>query len=400
MSVPTSNLYNFVAQALENKYLIKYFYPYGEKGFGNIVTNWEDKQPNAFVDCLMDQPTLICHDQEPLDFDLYSDKELEKEIHMSDWLENKNAMHPRIFSDWKRGSWKDLNLRWDIGNNCTNFWILLHSELDSPEVKKYEDTGLFKCAYWWAHAPIAIDWYRFARYDSRLLKQSQDVKANFLVYARGTTGKRTYRKTFLEALEHVESVQVGSFNEYEITGDNSATYDPYDFAHTHCSVVLETVYDRIHLTEKTLRPLACGHPFLLLNGAGALEKIREYGFKTFQPYINESYDKEPNPNKRMQMVLNEMRRINSATEKYQHWIWNGCEEIANYNKRLFFDDKFIWRVKTELRRTVREHGMPTLSHKLLRKLSCMKSRKYRHTMDQVKRRKRAELYLQLKRGIV
>tara|TARA_B100001057_G_scaffold64716_1_gene58453 strand:- start:400 stop:1575 length:1176 start_codon:yes stop_codon:yes gene_type:complete len=391
MSVPTNNLYNFVTQALENKYLVKYFYPWGEKGFGNIVTNLDDKQPNAFVDCLQDKPTVICHDQEPLDFDMYSDEQLEKQVH---------TMDPQIFKEWNKGSWKDLNLRWDIGNNCTNFWILLHSELDSVEIKKYEDTGLFKCAYWWAHAPIAIDWYRFARYDNRLRRESQDIKSNFLVYSRGTTGKRAYRKIFLESSRHIESVQVGSFKQYEISGDNSATYDAYDFAHTNCSVVLETVYDRIHLTEKTLRPLACGHPFLLLNGAGALEKIREYGFKTFQPYINESYDKEPNPNKRMQMVLNEMRRINSSSEKYQRWIWNGCQEIADFNKSLFFDDKFLWRVKTELRRNVRAPGMPKLSHKLIRTLSVMKSRERRHTMNQVKRRKRVELYLRLKRGIV
>ena len=59
MSIPTYNLYNFVAQALENKYLIKYFYPWGEKGFGNIVDNCEDIQPDAFDECLHDQPTII-----------------------------------------------------------------------------------------------------------------------------------------------------------------------------------------------------------------------------------------------------------------------------------------------------------------------------------------------------
>ena len=143
-------------------------------------------------------------------------------------------------------------------------------------------------------------------------------------------------------------------NSDTIDSESSAVYDAYDFAHTNCSIILETVYDqRIHLTEKTLRPIACGHPFMILNGPGALEIIRSYGFKTFQPYINESYDKELGPMKRMDMVLKEMRRINNASEKYQQWIWNGCAEIAEYNKKLFFDDKFIWRVKTELRRTVR-----------------------------------------------
>ena len=339
MSVPTSNLYNFVTQALENKFLIKYFYPWGEKGFKNIIDNEEDSRPNGNYN---DLSVLICHDQEPLDFDLYSDQQLPDLTYNLD------------ISKAIKKEYKDLNLRWIDPFNRSNYWVLLHSELNSPQVIQYESTGLFRCAYWWSHALIALDWYRFARYDNRLTDKSQPIKANFLVYARGKTGKRTYRKLFLEHLQHINSVQLGSIDPTAVvTSDSSATYNPQDFAQTRCSIVLETVYDqRIHLTEKTLRPLACGHPFLILNGPGALETIRSYGFKTFQPYINESYDKEQSPTKRMDMVLREMRRINSESEKYQKWIWEGCAEIAEHNKKLFFDDKFIWRVKTELRRNV------------------------------------------------
>ena len=46
MSVPTNNLYNFVTQALENKFLVKYFYPWGQKDFKNIVDNYEDLRPS------------------------------------------------------------------------------------------------------------------------------------------------------------------------------------------------------------------------------------------------------------------------------------------------------------------------------------------------------------------
>ena len=344
MSIPTNNLYNFVTQALENQYRVKYFYPYGQKLFKNLIDNIEDQDP---YEKPREQNILLCHDQEPLDFDLYNDDQFKKQQLQLETLV------PDLQKALAKGV-KDLNLRWIHPTHKAKYWTLLHSEINSPEIVKYESSGLFKCAYWWAHAPLAIDWYRFARYDTRLQRQSQDIKANFLVYAQGTTGKRAYRKLFLEHLEHIDNVQLGSFKDYTITGDNSATYDAYDFAHTNCSIVLETVYDqRIHLTEKTLRPLACGHPFMILNGPGALETIRSYGFKTFQPYINESYDKEQGPMKRMDMVLKEMRRINNSSAKYQQWIWDGCQQIAEHNKRLFFDDKFIWRVKTELRKTVR-----------------------------------------------
>jgi len=348
MSVPTNNLYNFVTQALENKFLVKYFYPWGQKDFKNIVDNYEDLRPSEVN--YLEMPVVLCHDQEPLDFDLYNDEVFQKQL--------PDVKHNPVIKDEvelaiENGD-KNLNLRWIDPLNKSNYWVLLHSELNSPQVIQYESTGLFKCAYWWSHALIALDWYRFARYDNRLTDKSQPIKANFLVYARGTTGKRAYRKIFLEHLQHINSVQLGSIDPTAVvTSDSSATYNPQDFAQTRCSIVLETVYDqRIHLTEKTLRPIACGHPFLILNGPGALETIRSYGFKTFQPYINESYDSEQDPGKRMNKVLAEMRRITNSSEKYQKFIWDGCAEIAAYNKQLFFDDKFIWRVKTELRRNV------------------------------------------------
>lgn len=341
MSIPTYNLYNFVAQALENKFLIKHFYPWGEKKFVNLINNEEDKIPNVIYKKI---PVVLCHDQEPLHFDLYTDDNLKEQL---------SSMPEDIQTYYRDKKAKNLNLRWTHPNHRAETWILLHSEINSPEVEKYQNTGLFKCAYWWSHAIIARDWYRFAEYDNRLIRQSQDIKANFLVYARGTTGKRAYRNLFLEQLKSIKSVQLGSINKQNVSSQTSAEYNPIDFVHTNCSIVLETVFDRIHLTEKILRPIACGHPFIILNGAGALETIRSYGFRTFQPYIDESYDREQSPAKRMEMVISEMHRINNASAKYQKYIWDGCKEIAQYNKRLFFDDKFIWRVKTELRQTVR-----------------------------------------------
>ena len=365
MSIPTYNLYNFVAQALENRFIIKYFYPWGEKGFKNIIDHTSDNINGETYAQVFDKigmyhktqikddvsiPKLICHDQEPLDFDRYSDDELMKEI--------DQIHHPeyllKFINKAKSAGFKNLNLRWIGPTYNSAQWVLLHSELNSPEVVKYQNTGLFKCAYWWSHAIIARDWYRFANYDNRLTDKSQPIKANFLVYVRATTGKRKYRKIFLNHLDHIDNVQVGSINKQPVSSTTSAEYIPEDFAQTRCSIVLETVYDqRIHLTEKTLRPIACGHPFMILNGPGALETIRSYGFKTFQPYINEDYDSEQDSEKRMNKVLIEMRRINNSSEKYQKYIWDGCAEIAAYNKKLFFDDKFLWRVKTELRRTVR-----------------------------------------------
>ena len=385
MSIPTNNLYNFVAQALENKFLIKYFYPWGEKGFGNIVDNCEDKTPNNQYRNISSIPVVLCHDQEPLDFDLYSDAQ----VQLTDW--GKQC---------KQWGYTNLNLRWNNPTDCNQFWTLLHSERNSPDIDRYESTGSFLCAYWWSHALIARDWYRFALYDNRLVRQGQDIKANFLVYARGTTGKRAYRTQFIELLKQIPNVQLGSIDEQVVTSDTSAEYTPNDFTGTNCSLILETVIDRIHLTEKTLRPIACGHPFILYNGSGALETLRSYGFHTFHPYIDESYDKEINPTKRMHMILQEMNRINLSSKKHQEYIWKGCQEIASHNKSLFFNDKFLWHIKTELQKNVRTLPNSKVDFRRIRQMHVGYGREYRLGLKPQTRRDRVERYLKLKSASV
>jgi len=368
MSIPTNNLYDFVHQVLESKFLLRYFYPWGEKQLENLIEHTDNGFNADFAETLVAGnlnpvryvPMLLCHDQEPLDFDLYNDHMLK----LSD---------DDISNDLVKHGLKNLNLRWRFPRSSTDAWILLHSELNSDQIQKYNDTGLFKCAYWWSHAMIARDWYRFAEYDQRLNKQLPKI-ANWLVYARATSGKREYRQGFLDQLENVKSVQLGSVDTSKVvTSDSSAEYEWKDYTQTNCSIVLETVYDdRIHLTEKTLRPIACGHPFMILSGPGTLAYLRKMGFNTFSPLIDERYDLETDPSKRMQMVLEEMHRINNLSEGYQQYIWRECQAITTYNKNYFFGKKFQQKVVAELTENVNAVGMPIVDWKLVQKYHLMR----------------------------
>ena len=106
---------------------------------------------------------------------------------------------------------------------------------------------------------------------------------------------------------------------------------------------------RIHLTEKILRPIACGHPFVLAAGPRSLEYLRSYGFKTFAPWIDESYDQEPDSLRRLEKIINSMNKINSLGVQEFNCFLLEIRRIAEFNKKHFFSDAFQQQVIGELK---------------------------------------------------
>jgi hypothetical protein len=81
-------------------------------------------------------------------------------------------------------------------------------------------------------------------------------------------------------------------------------------------VVCETdPFGDFWFTEKTAKPLATGKPFLLVSGPGSLERLKEMGIETFSSVINESYDREPTPTKRIQAIVNSLQILYNDTNR-------------------------------------------------------------------------------------
>jgi hypothetical protein len=104
----------------------------------------------------------------------------------------------------------------------------------------------------------------------------------------------------------------------------------------HIEMVIETnVYECGWWTEKTVKCLISGKPFLLLGTPGQLLALRDMGFKTFSPWINESYDQESNPEKRFDMLKAEMRRLSLLDESSKVQLLSEINSIADYNKNHY-----------------------------------------------------------------
>jgi hypothetical protein len=380
MNVPLDNLYNWVEGLLPVPAIVYVFRPYGSKKISDC--NWlHDYDLTTRHKSL----PIIMYDQEPLDWNLYNSPQ--QYLDYKQYNNNKQGkfVHSLEFADLRFNYFSKFNLKFiTLLKNSIIYdqSILVHSEKNSTDLDQYQQNG-FLCVHYWAHALIARDWYRFAQLDSRL-DAVKPTTHKFLIYCRDWSHGREYRLKFLEMLCQHQLDQVSRTSIMHTNSENvhfsqhkflnskfelcepdlisrvssnnysssvSADYDTNDFVETQVSVVLETVFDgsRIHLTEKTLRPIACGHPFVLAAGPGALEYIRSYGFKTFSPWINESYDSETDSSERMKKIIESIKQIQQLQGQEQQDFLQAVKQIAEFNKKHFFSNEFFDQVQNELK---------------------------------------------------
>ena len=93
------------------------------------------------------------------------------------------------------------------------------------------------------------------------------------------------------------------------------------------------------ISEKTNKPIACCKPFIAFSTPYFLEDVRQLGFETFSPYINESYDLETDNQKRLNMIVEEIKRItNLSADEYVTLVEN-CHSIAVRNQQKLLSKK-------------------------------------------------------------
>jgi hypothetical protein len=136
----------------------------------------------------------------------------------------------------------------------------------------------------------------------------------------------------------------------------SADFDIEDYESTDIEVVLETLFDddRLHLTEKSLRPIACGQPFVLAATHGSLEYLRSYGFQTFADVWDESYDLELDPETRLNMIVKLMSDMASWDKTTRQQKLAQANHIAQQNRQWFYSQDFFDLVSQELRTNLQQ----------------------------------------------
>jgi UDPglucose 6-dehydrogenase len=104
----------------------------------------------------------------------------------------------------------------------------------------------------------------------------------------------------------------------------------------------------IFITEKTFKCFPMMHPFVLLAYPGTLAELRNIGYKTFSPMIDETYDTVVNDDNRFEAVWKEISRLLQKTP--EEWIkWQGeIKSIVEYNRDHFYSNKNYHSTKNVL----------------------------------------------------
>jgi hypothetical protein len=107
-----------------------------------------------------------------------------------------------------------------------------------------------------------------------------------------------------------------------------------DYERTFMSVISETLVDTdtLFFSEKIWKPIMVGHPFMLLGNKDSLKYLKGLGYKTFDKWINESYDNEPNSRLRSLMISQELKRLSEKPLEELKQIREDMKEICQHNQ--------------------------------------------------------------------
>ena len=274
----------------------------------------------------------------------------------------------------------------DFGKFRTNIDILATSE-KSLLIDTICKNNNAQSLYYFFHGFAALDWYR--GYNHSFLSQpwpSRKFDHAFICPNNIVGGQRSHRLRLLSELgqrgcidQNLISFPATCPYEHETVEDlflkHSLTFPKNlslpliidnDCNHANnshridfwaqamrcfCHVVTETVYDdnRIHITEKTFKPIVLQQPFLIVGNRGALKYLRDYGFQTFSDLWDESYD-DLDHGHRIGAVADICEEITSWSPQKMRQAQLEIADVVKHNHDWFYGgfQDVLWKETCEM----------------------------------------------------
>jgi hypothetical protein len=153
---------------------------------------------------------------------------------------------------------------------------------------------------------------------------------------------RLVKNPNIEYIKKLESILPYELDTQHLSTNEKTSFSAtnnmkYWYSDTYINLVTETSFGRnVFLSEKIFKPLSNLQPFILLGDYGTLVELKRLGFKTFEPFIDESYDLELDPTIRMQKIEKEIEKLkNKSIEEIHQWYYS-IKDILLYNQKHMY----------------------------------------------------------------
>lgn len=102
---------------------------------------------------------------------------------------------------------------------------------------------------------------------------------------------------------------------------------------TYFEIVTETWFEEgnVFVSEKTMRAITRMQFFIIVGSPYTLRYLKELGFKTFSPFIDESYDEIADPVERMKRILTEIDKILNLSKEEIRDFYYKVYDVIKFN---------------------------------------------------------------------
>lgn len=261
-----------------------------------------------------------------------------------------------------------------------NFQIFANSEKSQLKKHWIKNNPPLLDWYFFFHGFAALDWYRDFNYLQNICNYS--ISKVFICLNHLLKDNRSYRLHLISLLEQNNLINQGIVSAQLLNKDlvkkevfnsqsrlskeakkhiltnllpianpieaplveSNLAYSSADipdyFYKCFLNVVTETNFydEKLHLTEKIFKPIVIKRPFVLVSSPGNLEYLKSYGFETFNKWIDESYDLEPDPDLRLLKIVNEIKKLASLSAHELDKLHKEMQPVLDYNHNHFFNN--------------------------------------------------------------
>jgi hypothetical protein len=168
------------------------------------------------------------------------------------------------------------------------------------------------------------------------------------IYSLSNTGLKI--RCTLETTKRLDLIMYGMMLDTQLpieldldlaTNNPANVIVPEHFEKTFISIITETLTSdkTIFFSEKIYKPIAMGHPFMVVSSIGFLAELRQRGYKTFGQWIDESYDLMPNLHDRISAIIKETVRLSKLSVDELKAIREEMKPVLQHNQDLFAEIK-------------------------------------------------------------